>query len=249
MSVNDIVPRSPPAWHRAAALIPQLWRWVLAPPRCAACDEPLPRVAAFCVACAEAVVEAPAGELSGLDGFAAFGLYGGPLAVAIRRLKYEGRTDLAVPLGGLTMRASARFENVEAMVPVPLHPVRLAERGFNQSALIARALRGRGWGFSPGWLRRARETPAQAGLSREERAKNLEGDVFAARSAVAGRSILLVDDVATTGATLRACAQALRLRGAKRVQALVLAFREGAASEKLSEHSSPWWLDACLEGR
>src|SRR5579859_8306653 len=133
----------------------------LAPPRCAACDQPVRLLKTFCPPCASTVVPAPR---LGLSGVAAFD-YEGAMARAIVRLKYERRPDLARPLGDLLWRALAPLRETmgeAVVVPVPLHPTRLVERGFNQSALIARRVaRGLGAALWALALRRVRDTPRQ----------------------------------------------------------------------------------------
>jgi ComF family protein len=117
---------------------------------------------------------------------------------------------------------------LDAIVPVPLHPLRLCRRGFNQALSLARAAR---TGPSPpllaGALRRRRHTPSQAELlGPRERIANVRGAFVVPRRserAVAGRRILLVDDVLTTGATAEACARALLDAGAERIDVLTLA--------------------------
>ena len=114
-------------------------------------------------------------------------------------------------------------QSIDAVVPVPLHAQRRRERGYNQSELLAAALcRRSGLALAPDLLERQKETRAQVGLGALERQANVAG-AFAARPAAAGRHILLIDDVYTTGATLRACAQALHEAGATQVSALTLA--------------------------
>jgi ComF family protein len=200
---------------------------VLAPPRCAACDESARRLAVFCRSCARTAAKAP-GE--GEPSFAAL-VYGGAVARAIARMKYEARPDLARPLGDLLWRALApRMASLRGavVVPVPLHPSRLAERGYNQSALLARRVaKHLGAPFAPRALARTRQTQQQAALDRAARVKNVAG-AFEARGGlcgehVRGRVVLLVDDVATTGATLDACERALLGAGAADVQRAVLA--------------------------
>jgi len=111
-----------------------------------------------------------------------------------------------------------------AGVPVPLSRERQDGRGFNQSLLIARRLAGDALPVIPGWLARMRDTPSQVGQDREARHANVAG-AFACPdpAAVRGQRILLLDDVATTGATLDACARALRAAGVASVHALVVA--------------------------
>jgi ComF family protein len=197
---------------------------ILAPPRCAACDAQVGRLAAFCPPCASTVDAAGADPEGALAAF----VYGGAMARAIVRLKYEARPDLARPLGDLLYRAlepHAPSLREAVVVPVPLHPSRLAQRGFNQSGLLARRLaRNLGAPFAPLVLARGRDTPKQASLDRGARLANVAG-AFRARQPkrVEGRAVLLVDDVRTTGATLAACSSALVEAGARSVVTAVLA--------------------------
>jgi len=188
---------------------------LLAPRRCGGCEAELPAgVIGFCEVCASLLEPSP-------DPRAVY-LYGGPLAEAIRKLKYRHRTELAEPLGRRLARGCASLAGeVDVVVPVPLHRRRLAERGFNQSALLARRVaRSLGLPLRPRALRRLRDTPPQASLDRADRAANVR-DAFRARATEA--RVLLIDDVRTTGATLAACAEALTAAGAARVHVRTLA--------------------------
>jgi ComF family protein len=142
------------------------------------------------------------------------------------RLKFGQRTDLADRLAVLLPRVllAARTGAVPVVaVPVPLHLGRLVERGFNPPALLARRwCRAGGVEFAPGLLARWRDTPHQSQLSREERVRNVVG-AFSAHPGAAGRHVVLVDDVITTGATLEACRQALYAAGVVHVTVMALA--------------------------
>lgn len=148
-----------------------------------------------------------------------------PLSGAIHAFKYSGLSVLAEPLAEM-LCATWRIAPVvcELIVPVPLHPARVRERGYNQSALLARAL-GRHLGIptAEDFVRRVRATKPQVGLSRPERLQNMAGAFAAQHCLVGSPHILLVDDVCTTGATLEACAEVLRQAGAGGVRALTLA--------------------------
>jgi ComF family protein len=148
--------------------------------------------------------------------------------VAIHELKYRGRRRLAGRLAEALLEepaVRALASTSDLLAPVPLHPRRLRERGFNQAALIAGEIARRtGRPSCDDTLVRRRDTAPQAGLTAAERRRNV-ADAFAVRrrALVAGRVVTLVDDVLTTGATAFACARALREAGAREVRMLSLA--------------------------
>jgi ComF family protein len=155
----------------------------------------------------------------------AAGLFGGPLADAVHAFKYGGRPALARPLGAWLARRAPLPEGA-LVVSVPLARARRVARGYDQAALLADALaRAAGRRRAAAALRRVRETPPQVGKTREERARNV-ARAFEARAAVAGRDVVLVDDVVTTGATADAAAAALRRAGARSVVVVALARAE-----------------------
>jgi ComF family protein len=170
----------------------------------------------FCGSCARTVVWA--------DPSRAACVYGGAVATAITAFKYRSRPDLARPLGELLVRVALPLAGaVDVVAPVPLHPTRLAERGYNQAALLARPVaRALDVPFLPRLLERCRVTPKQAELDRAARDKNVTG-AFRAQTLAGGARVLVVDDVRTTGATLSACEEALRHAGAALVKTLALA--------------------------
>jgi ComF family protein len=190
-------------------------------PRCASCDDELPGATVFCATCAHAVL-----EYSGPrpDGVRAASELGGPIAAAIHRLKYDDRPDLARPLAALLARHIPNDVTIDVVVPVPLHPRRLAQRRYNQSALIARHVgRLRGWPTSMLALRRVRDTQSQTTLARSARLTNLIG-AFAASRRLKGKRVLIVDDVTTTGATLAACKRACEDVGCRQIERAAVAF-------------------------
>ena len=149
----------------------------------------------------------------------------GPLRKAIHRFKYRGLRAAARPLGELLVDCwEAEPLPAEVIVPVPLHPQRERERGYNQSALLARELsRGAALPLVEGTLLRVQPTTPQVELNASERAENVRGAFCCSGEELRGQAVLLVDDVLTTGATLRACAQALLESNSGPVWALTLA--------------------------
>ncbi|TMQ10364.1 MAG: ComF family protein [Deltaproteobacteria bacterium] len=149
-------------------------------------------------------------------------------AKLVHAFKYGDRLDLSPLLGRWMTRAGRElFEGADALVPVPLHWRRLWARRFNQSAALAEAIaRASGIAVAHTALRRVKATPQQVGLSRTERATNVQGAFRVAPSGkaeVAGRRLIVVDDVLTSGATADACARALLRAGAAQVDVLVFA--------------------------
>lgn len=151
--------------------------------------------------------------------------YEGPVERVVQRFKYEGCRPLATPLAGLVADRMA-LEGLAAaeVVAVPLHAARQRQRGYNQSELLARNLRqSLALGRPPGNLERLRPTAPQVGQDRLRRLDNVRGAFRWVGPSLAGRPLLLIDDVVTTGATLEACAAALKAGGAGAVTGLAVA--------------------------
>jgi len=141
--------------------------------------------------------------------------YEGPVEKAVHRFKYEGWRRLAGPLAQLLAeRLVVEGLPARCVVAVPLHPARLRQRGFNQAELLAAELRARLALFEPvGKLVRTRPTPPQVGNDRLRRFENVKNAFEWHGLLLEGEAVLVIDDVATTGATLDACASALRAAG------------------------------------
>ena len=158
-----------------------------------------------------------------LDGVRVAFVFASPLREVVHQFKYRRVRRLAQPLGRLMAgHLAARPIAIDAVLPVPLHPQRLAERGFNQAEALAQEVaQALGRPLVRG-LERTRATGQQAHLDARQRADNVRG-AFCWRAAAPPGRLLIVDDVLTTGATIGACAEALREAGAESVYGLALA--------------------------
>jgi len=150
--------------------------------------------------------------------------YGGQAAAAIRQLKYGGRSYLCRPLASLLRPHLPEFLPLDMVLPVPLHPRRMRQRGYNQAAVLAGELvRVEELSACYCALERHRDTGSQASLGRDLRLQNLRGAFAASADKVRGARVLLLDDVMTTGATAAACTEALLEAGAREIKVLTLA--------------------------
>jgi ComF family protein len=197
---------------------------LLFPDRCAGCAR---FGALLCANCRAALVPYP-GELrrmpEGLSDVRIAYVFQSPLREAVHQLKYRRVRRMAEPLGALLAEhLHTRRPAVDAVLAIPLHSARLAERGFNQAEALAReTARALQLPFINDGLIRIRATEQQAKLDARGRAANMRG-AFGWQGAAPPRRILLVDDVLTTGATMGACAEALRAAGAEAVHGVALA--------------------------
>jgi ComF family protein len=214
---------------------------LLFPPRCVACGAWGEWLCAACVAtlgeppaprCPRCAGPSRTGGLCGacrrgpryLTGLRSVAAHRTPLREAVHGVKYSGMHVLVAPLADILHQYWAREGvAVDAVLPVPLHPSRVRYRGYNQSALLGAAFARRaGLAYHEDWVVRARRTRSQVGLTPRERWENVWRAFAVTSPSVGGARILLVDDVMTTGATLEACAHALRGAGAAEVWALTL---------------------------
>ena len=219
----------------------------LFPPRCAGCARSGTVLCSSCIAqfktvepshcqlCGRALLE---GDLlctechdrpAGLNGLFSYSSYEEPMRSCIHALKYHGNLRLAEPLGALLGQTFGRYGlQADAIIPVPLHRDRQQQRGYNHAQLLAQVcstlVR---VPFHEHMLVRHRATLPQVGLSARDRYLNIAGAFLCAPAyatgALSGRSIVIIDDVSTTGATLKECAAPLFAAGAKEVRGLVLA--------------------------
>jgi len=186
---------------------------------CPRCAIPLPVEAPSGTVCGRCTRKSPSFELT-LSPLR----YEAPFSHLISELKFRRKLHLVTPLARLMIDCGGPpIPRPDTMIPVPLHPHRLQERGFNQSLELARVL-AHHYELELDWrlCRRVRSTPAQSGLSEKERRNNLRA-AFEVTGKIAGRHLLLLDDVITTGATVSSLSLALLRAGAARIDVWALA--------------------------
>lgn len=189
----------------------------LLPPLCRACSKPT-EGEELCHFCRHQPLS--------IDSIRSLFRYEGPVRETLHQLKYGNLPGLAETLGvEMALYLEQGHFEVHVVLPVPLHPRRLRQRGYNQAALLARPVAGLcKLPLREDLLRRTRDMPAQArSASAEARQRNVEGAFACSEGDLTGTAVLLIDDVCTTGATLEACALALKAAGAKAVWGLTLA--------------------------
>lgn len=199
---------------------------------CGWCAQPLRDPTPFCPACA--------GRERPLGAMRAAVWHDGPIPAAIHQLKYQHRHGLSAMLAELMALRWPQWEwTADCLVPVPLHPDRERERGYNQAQLLAAELAAAlGIALEVNGLFRTRYTRPQVGLHARERKVNVTAAFQAAHEHVRGRRILLIDDVCTTGSTLTAAALALRQAGALSVDAYCLARAQPDAHHRSNASST-----------
>jgi ComF family protein len=213
--------------HRLERKVKQGAHWLLDlvfPPICGNCGRVDFRFCASCLRELEQVpVTAARREVEALDEVRATGEHCGVLQNALQAFKYQGATGLSEPLAARLIKALLeRNWHIDVIVPVPLFADREEERGYNQSTLLSvHVVSAMGIPSRADNLKRVRATSRQAMLSGLERPDNVK-DAFEASDDVKGLSVLLIDDVTTTGSTLRECANALRAKGAGTVYGIAV---------------------------
>ncbi|MBI5026685.1 MAG: ComF family protein [Nitrospirae bacterium] len=223
--------KGPAMEHRTSPICPACWGEIspYSDPSCKRCGKPL--VSDVSIICGECIEDEPAFEWA-----RSFGLYEGILKEAINHFKYYGKKRLAKPIGDFLLKidlpvssGDSPWRGVDAIVPVPMHHRKLKQREFNQSALLARELSLKNkLPMLLNCLIKVKDTMPQVGLGAKERAKNIKRAFEVRdRASVHGMRIALVDDVYTTGATVRECAKVLKRAGAKEVYVVTVAHGGG----------------------
>ena len=211
--------QEPSSDHKIAPVCTECWHTIqpYEGPGCRKCGRPL--VSDVSRTCGYCLKDEPAFKRAG-----SFGTYDGALKKAINLFKYYNVKRLSVPLSEIMLLS--RMPQVETVIPVPLYIKRLRQRGFNQSALIAGHMASC-MGAEPviGSLIKIRDTMPQVGLSSAERRKNIR-NAFEIRNGelIRNKSVLLIDDVITTGATAGECSRVLKKAGAGEVYVMALAY-------------------------
>ena len=187
-------------------------------PVCTHCGRVVNQKTVRCPACLQT-------PLYPIDSVRAAVIFAEPIPTIIHQLKYNGYFGLAKPLADLMVDAWSKWQKpIDLVVGVPLHPSREKKRGYNQSDLLAYHFCNQvNLANDKKALQRVRNTTPQVGLKADERVTNVANAFTADSSRVAGKNILLIDDVCTTGSTLKAAAEALMVAGAKQVSGYCLA--------------------------
>lgn len=222
--LNILFPQScplcsrPSTDHKTAPICPDCWHKI-SPYRghiCQRCGKPL--ISDVSITCGDCITEEPLFKHA-----RSYGLYKGGLRKAINLLKYHGLKRLARPLSDLLHQL--HLPSVDAVVPVPLYKKRLRLREFNQSALLARhAAKRLNAPLITDCLIKSRDTLPQVGLSAKDRRENIR-KAFEVRNSelIKEKSVILIDDVITTGATVRECSKALKKAGSADIYVITLA--------------------------
>jgi len=210
--------QGPAKEHAIAPICAHCWQTVspYKGPACVRCGKPL--VSDVSTTCGECLHDEPAFTSS-----RSFGLYEGALKKAINLLKYHNVKRLSRPLSDII--TSVKKPAVDAVVPVPLYEKRLRQREYNQSALLAKySAESLGIAVILNCLVKTRDTVPQVGLRSQDRRKNIKNAfTVRKRELIKGKNIMLVDDVVTTGATVRECSRVLKKAGAENIYVITLA--------------------------
>lgn len=210
--------KMPAKSHSTAPICADCWQTVspYGGPVCRRCGKPL--VSGVSTTCGECLQDEPSFVYA-----RSFGLYEGILRKAINLLKYHNVKRLSKPLSAIIL--SLKIPAADAVIPVPLHENRLRQREFNQSALLAKHI-GKSLGIEVilNRLVKIKDTMPQVGLRSQDRRKNIKKAFEVRRTElIEGKNIILIDDVITTGATVRECSRVLKKAGAENIYVTTLA--------------------------